>query len=153
MKGAIMPVYLGVFMPRKRYTDKFRATAVVMLEAQGYPDVKGALSKVAKHLDTPPSTLKGWWTAEHNPAPTQLRDEKKSDLAALIKNEVEEVLNTMPDKRVEADYRALSTALGIMVDKLQLLTGEPTERKEVKQELSQEELNERIRAVISEVTD
>jgi hypothetical protein len=34
----------------------------------------------------------------------------------------------MPDARQDADYRALTTALGIMVDKLQLLTGEPTER-------------------------
>ena len=119
-------------MARKRYTDKFRATAVVMLDAQGYPEKEGALSKVAKHLDVPLSTLRGWWTAEHNPPPADIRNEKRGDLAALIKNEVEEVLNTMPDKRIEADYRALATALGIMVDKLQLLTGQPTETNDTR---------------------
>lgn len=119
-------------MARKRYTDKFRATAVVMLDAQGYPEKEGALSKVAKHLDVPLSTLRGWWTAEHNPPPADIRNEKRGDLAALIKNEVEGVLSAMPDKRIEADYRALATALGIMVDKLQLLTGQPTETNDTR---------------------
>ena len=117
---------------RKRYTDKFRATAVVMLDAQGYPKLEGALSKVANHLDVPLSTLRGWWTAEHNPPPAELRNEKKGDLVALLENELRGALEAMPDKRPEASYRDLGTVSAIIVDKLQLLTGQPTETNDTR---------------------
>lgn len=115
---------------RKRYTDDFRASTVLMLEAAGYPDTKGALSRVSVQVGAPISTISRWFHGVKNPPPPELANEKRIDLVAAIKNEVYEILGEMPSARSEADYRALATALGIMVDKLQLLSGKPTERSE-----------------------
>lgn len=54
---------------RKRFNDDFRASAVLMLEATGYPEKKGGLTQVSTHLGVPLSTLRGWFTAERNPPP------------------------------------------------------------------------------------
>ena len=72
---------------RKQYSDEFRASAVVMLESQGYPDVTGALSAVASHLHVPARTLSRWYRRENNPPPDNLVREKSGDLAALLRQE------------------------------------------------------------------
>lgn len=131
-------------MSRKRYTDKFRANAVVMLEAQGYPDRKGALAAVSNHLRVPPSTLAGWFKSYRNPPPTEVRDEKKGDLVDWIQDELIAIFGDMPDARQDASYRDLATAAGILIDKKQLLTGKPTERTEVI-----DSPRERLRSAIS----
>lgn len=116
---------------RKRYTDKFRSTAVIMLEAQGYPDKKGALTKVANHLKVPARTLSRWFNREQADPPDILVNEKRGDLAALIEGELNKAIHAMDDARPDASYRDLATATGILVDKLQLLTGQATSREEV----------------------
>lgn len=115
---------------RKRYTDEFRASAVLMLEAAGYPDKEGALTKVAKHLGMPYQTLSRWAREKNNPPPPELVHNKKIDLIAGIKNELSFIFDEMGKTRQDAEYRELATAFGIMVDKLQLLTGQPTERND-----------------------
>lgn len=112
--------------PRRRYDDKFRASAVVMLEAAGYPDRKGALEKAAKACKAPESTLRGWYNETHNPPPAKLRAEKKLELADLLKNELGGIFRDMPGARPDASYRDLGTVAAIFIDKLQLLEGKPT---------------------------
>lgn len=114
-------------MARRRYDDKFRASAVIMLEAQGYPDKKGSLTSVAKHLKMPATTLRNWYHSQHNPAPSELRYEKKGDLIALLKSEVQQALASMDNVRDEATYQQLTVGIGIMLDKLQILEGNPTQ--------------------------
>lgn len=116
---------------RTRYDDAFRASAVLMLEAAGYPDREGALSQVSGRLGVPLSTLRGWFNGSHNPPPAQLRNEKKLDLVQAIKDELGEIFPALGGARQDANYRELVTAVGILTDKLQLLTGQPTERAEV----------------------
>ena len=99
-----------------------------MLESQGYPEQKGSLSAVAAHLGVPLSTLRGWFLDTHNPPPAEVRNEKKGDLVALLKSEADAILGDMPNAREFANYRELGTVLGIVIDKLQLLEGRPTER-------------------------
>lgn len=114
---------------RKRYDDKFRASAVVMLEAAGYEPGKngGALARVSKKLKVPISTLHGWYNATRNPPPSDLRTEKKGELVDWIKSELAAIFTDMPDARLDASYRDLTTGAGILIDKLQLLTGESTD--------------------------
>lgn len=111
---------------RRRYDDKFRASAVVMLEAAGYPDKKGALEQTAKHLAVPNTTLHGWFNATRNPPPTELRTEKRGEIADIIRAEIYAAFSAAPDARPEASYRDLITGAAILVDKLQLLEGKPT---------------------------
>lgn len=114
-------------MARRRYDDQFRAAAVVMLEAAGYPGKEGALTQVAKTMGVPAMTLHRWARVKNNPAPTQLVNEKRIDLLELINTELAGIFGTMPGARNDASYRDLATAAGILVDKRQLLTGQPTE--------------------------
>lgn len=112
---------------RPRYDDAYRASAVLMLQADGYPNKLGALTRVAKHLSIPERTLRRWYKAQQNPPPDNVVRMKKGELTALLRKEIYAILGEMDRKRDEADYRELATALGIAVDKLQLLAGEPTE--------------------------
>lgn len=116
---------------RTRYDDAFRASAVLMLEAAGYSDREGALSQVSGRLGVPRSTLQGWFSGAHNSPPPKVRHEKKLDLVQAIKDELGEIFPALGGARQDANYRELVTAVGILTDKLQLLTGQPTERAEV----------------------
>lgn len=116
---------------RRRYDDEFRASAVLMLEAAGYPAKEGALSQVAGHLKVPLSTLRGWFIGTRNPPPAKLRNEKRFDLRQAIRDELAGIFPTMAERRQDATYRELATAAGILIDKDQLLDGKPTWRGEV----------------------
>lgn len=116
---------------RSHYSDDYRATAILMLEAQGYPENVPALKAVANHLHIPISTLRGWYKRENNPVPAHVRILKKLDLQTVIRDELYNALSAMDNTRVEASYRELTIAAGIMFDKLQLLEGKPTARVHV----------------------
>jgi hypothetical protein len=112
---------------RPRYDDKFRASAVVMLEAAGFPDRKGALSHVSKHLGVPIPTLTRWVTGANNPAPNELVTKNRIELTDLLDTEIAAAFEAAKGVRGEASYRDLMTGIGILVDKRQLLRGEPTQ--------------------------
>jgi transposase-like protein len=134
---------------RKRYDDKFRASAVVMLEAAGYPGREGALASTAKHLNMPHNTLRNWFHGVHNPAPSQDRQEKKMELSDMLRTEINAILGDMPKARDGASYRDLGTVAGILIDKLQLITGKPTERNEINDtSLTDEQRANRITAIL-----
>lgn len=111
---------------KRRYDDKFRASAVVMLEAAGYPGRLGALAQVSQRLKVPETTLHGWARATRNPPPAELRTEKRGELIDWIRAELSGIFEAMPGARPDASYRDLGTVAGILTDKLQLLTGNPT---------------------------
>ncbi len=109
------------------YDDQFRASAVVMLRSQGYPEMAGALSIVAKHLKVPASTLSRWYKGTSNPPPSNIVNTKKKDLRTLYLDEIYEIMNVLPDKREDASYGTLASAQGIFFDKIRLLDNLPTE--------------------------
>jgi len=98
-----------------------------MLEAAGYPDRKGALSHVSKHLGVPIPTLKRWATGAQNPAPNDLVTKNRIELGDLLDSEIAAAFEAAKEVRSEASYRDLMTGIGILVDKRQLLRGEPTQ--------------------------
>lgn len=98
-----------------------------MLEAAGWPNHKGAISRTAKHLGMPEATLRMWANGKHNPVPVDVYEEKKLDMQAMLRREIYEGLKAMGGRRDEATYKDLATAVAIMIDKLQLLSGAPTE--------------------------
>lgn len=122
-------------MARKytRHTDEFRASVVLMLQAAGYPDKKGALAKVARNVGVSYSTISRWYRKVDNPAPVNIVQRKKIDLVQAIRDEMQAALNEMSQARQDASYRDLGVVVGILADKHQLLTGEATERVESKQ--------------------
>jgi transposase-like protein len=113
-----------------RYSDDFRASAVIMLQAEGYPDRKGALSKVARYLGVHMTSLNRWYNKMQNPPPLLLATNKKADLQEYLEAEIIAIFNELPDARLDADYREMATAAGIFIDKLNLLRGGATARSE-----------------------
>lgn len=127
-----------------RYTDEFRANSIIMLEMSGYPDKPGALMETAKYLKIPHATLSRWYNGKRNPPPSEMVQIKKEEIVALLKGEIGAALKEMGQARRDADYKELATSIGIMVDKMQLLDGEPTARTEVIHELSDDERIKRV---------
>lgn len=118
---------------RKTYTDDFRANTVLMLEAAGYPDQKGALTAVAKKVKAPPRTISRWFNKEQNPPPDRLVKEKRGELVERLDDMAHMLLDAMGIDIQENGVDAVraATALGIVFDKLQLLSGKPTDITEV----------------------
>ena len=113
---------------RRRFSDDERATYVAMLVAEGYPTRVGALLKVSSFAGIHTNVLRRWWKGTQNPPPTQLVIQKKAEIGERIEGIVHQVLDLLPDALELADARELITALGVSVDKLQLVKGHPTER-------------------------
>lgn len=122
-------------LKKPRYTDEFRASAILMLEAAGWPNTKGALARVARHLGINHQTLTRWAHGQQNPPPPQLVLGLKRDIVELLDDIIYGVAAEVK-RRIDADeldetsLPQLMTALGIGVDKKQLLRGEPTEISE-----------------------
>ena len=134
-----------------RYSDEFRANAVLMLRASGYPERKGALMETAKHLGLSHQLLGGWFRREQNPPPQKTLLEKEIDLVTMLKTEVQRILDNMPLAIPDATYLELGKVLGIIIDKLQLLSGEATER--VIYELSDSDRSEQITALLNKARE
>ena len=111
---------------QRKYTDDERASLVVMLQAEGYPDKPGALKKVAEYAGVHENVLRRWWKGTQNPPPTTSVSHKKIDLTKAINDEIAAIFTEMRVKRDEADYRTLGTVAGILLDKKMLLEGKPT---------------------------
>jgi len=116
---------------RKRYTDDFRASAVLMLEAAGYPDRDGSLTAVSNRLNVPMSTLRRWFLGTSNPPPANIGNEKRFDMRQAIQDELAEIFKEMGNARQEATYRDLGWVAGVLFDKRQILDGQPTWRVEI----------------------
>ena len=117
---------------RPRYTDEFRASVVLMLEAAGYPDRKGALTAVSKNVKVPHPTCSRWYRQVNNPPPNELVQDKKIDivfeLQQLLGLHISEANKTVKD----ADHHQVIGGIKIIVDAIQLLTGGPTSNENLR---------------------
>jgi len=111
---------------KPRYSDDYRASAVLMVEAEGYPTKKGAVGRVAEHLGIEERTLRRWVTGASNPPPDRNVHVKRLDLRRAITDELRGIFEELGNARGDASYRDLATAAGIFFDKLQLLNGDST---------------------------
>jgi transposase-like protein len=138
----------------RQYTDEYRAEVVVALRVAGYPDQAGALTRVAKQYNLHARTISRWYNTESNPPPDKTVTEKKKSLQSIIEYELYAIFHILPSKRSEADYRQLTTAAAILIDKMQLLNGLPTERHEsMNYELTEDERAKRVAQLLDTARD
>ena len=116
---------------RPRYTDEFRANAILMLLAQGWPDKKGAQSTVAKHLGVPRPTLVRWAKREQNPPPDEIVHIKRQDMVQRLEYLRHLLLDEAQNAIEDAPLNHLLTGYGILTDKQRLITGQSTENQAV----------------------
>jgi len=113
-------------MARREWSDSEKATALAALDANG-----GNVSHTARQLGIPRMTLADWAAGRVTDDVTELRQEKKESLAdafeALARKLVAGV-GVWVDQRLEegCNPATVGTTLGIVVDKMQLLRGDPT---------------------------
>lgn len=118
-------------MARQRYDEKFRAGAILSLEANGYPHRKGALAKTAKALGVPAPTLHRWFNSSSNPPASEVVSEKRKTALEWLDELIPGLLSDLNEKRQEASFRDTGTVAAILIDKRELLRGNVTERVEL----------------------
>jgi hypothetical protein len=117
-----------------KFDDEYRASVVVMLQAEGYPENPLALGKVHNYLKqrTPyPSkpTLINWFHGYKNPPPLNKVNDKKGNMLDSM-NEWAWVLmehGKNPETVGEMTGQQAATSFGIILDKIRLLQGLPTQ--------------------------
>lgn len=114
-----------------QYTDVFRASAILLLEAAGWPNTKGALTRAAKHLRIPRQTLQRWAHETRNPPPPELVTVKRMEITelldAIIYGAASEVKRRIDANELdETTTPQLMTTAAIAIDKKQLLINAPT---------------------------
>lgn len=133
-------------MARRRYSDEDKAAALATLDA-----MDGNVNGAARKLGIAESTLRSWNNDRGvHPVVANLREKKKGELADRLKEIAHEIIDGMPDKISEASLRDSGVTLGIVLDKLQLLSGAATSRNEHRVSVLDELSDEELLAIINE---
>ena len=108
---------------QRQYSEDDRAVALAYYASCGQN-----MKKTARDCGFPEATLRGWLKGKAVNAPTREKSHlKKLDLDARLEALVHSLLDVIPDKLDDAPLREVATALGIGIDKMQLLRSKPTE--------------------------
>ena len=116
-------------MAFQAFSDQQQAGFILQLETLDYPNNKHAPLEVSKQKGAPSGrTLRRWWKKRHAPEIVKVVQQEKVDYVDAL----QDLLNLHIEASTEAvvgseDLRAINTGIGIIVDKLQLLTGNATE--------------------------
>ena len=119
--------------PKPKYDDKFRASAIVMLQAAGYPENQYKLEEVARNLKVPGRTLRRWFNGTSNPPPDNIVRQGKRELTTIFEDVARRYLEHILriDIMDETSSRDAIIVAATAIDKLQLLEGKATERVEL----------------------
>ncbi len=110
------------------YPEDFKLACVQALNDAGYPQTYGSLAKVSAEYKVAPVSLITW----HAKAGYQLDRDPQAETSLLIDLIVTELVSTfaaLAAKRDRASYSQLSIGMGILFDKLFMLTGNVPEIK------------------------
>ena len=108
-------------MAKRTYSDQEKSDALVALDANG-----GNLTKAAGATGIPISTIQLWRDGHVHPAVTDFRNEKREPLADRLEALAHTIVDMLPEKLVTASAKDAAMSMGIALDKMQLLRGEPT---------------------------
>lgn len=111
---------------QKNYSDVFRAKALAMVKASTRKTNWERICETANKLEMPARTLRSWVEGA-NPVDEDLLEMTENAFIQAMGDEIRNILELLPEKRDRASYRDLAIALGILTDKVLLLSGEPTE--------------------------
>lgn len=113
-----------------KYSKDDRASILAFAIASGYPLKHGSKQYSHKITKVSPITLNKWFSNIDKYIGMELLEIKIMDLKHLIETELTNIFGQMENKRESASYRDLTTAAGILSDKLILLQGGVTNRTE-----------------------
>jgi transposase-like protein len=110
-------------MGKRRYSDDERAACLAALAANG-----GDVAKTARETGVPDPTLRCWAKGTRHPEALQMQEGKRLPLADMLEDLAYRAARTSRRglRHVKADRAAV--VMGIAIEKMQLLRGQPTER-------------------------
>ena len=126
-------------MPAGDYSDNFKAESLAALQANG-----GNILRTSREMNVPESTLRSWKNGSGTRAmAADLRDQKRTELADRLMDIAWNIVNSINDGDInKANLVQKSTAFGILLDKMRLLSNEATQINEVR---TADGVRERIR--------
>lgn len=142
-----------------QYTDTFRTSAVLMLEAAGYPNTLGALNRVSNHLGVPRQTLQRWSRGTRNPPPPEMVTITRRDIVDLLEDIIYGTAGEVKDRIDNGELDAvtlpqLMTVAAIAIDKKQLLSNAPTQTiQHMNKDISDEERRARMKELARAIAD
>lgn len=111
------------------YTTEYIAAAVVLAEAEGWPQERGAIARAARTLDIPHSTLQKWaddhlaeWHRKRAESEKK-RQTKRGEIIDKIEDALLLILPSLQESIEGASLRDKAVAIGILADKLAILSG------------------------------
>ncbi len=111
---------------RRRYSDNDKATALAALDANG-----GNVLKTATQLRIPRKTLEEWNNGRVVDDVAELRHENRRELKEVLRDLAYTLAEALSDNLEDAPTNHKAVALGIVIEKMQLLEGKATERLDV----------------------
>jgi transposase-like protein len=124
------------------YTEAQRAEALAVLKSNN-----GNLSRTERETGIPKGTLLYWRNNSTYAAPIEMQTQKTESLRGELESVAYRLVRKLAERLNDTDagVQQLATSLGIVIDKLQLLDGKPTERTAVVNEsLTDDERSARI---------
>lgn len=109
-------------MARVERSDEEKAQALAALDANG-----GDVSRTARQLGLPRTTLNEWKAGRVTNGVTELRQVKKASLADELERIAYKCVEVLPDKLETATAKDTAVVLGVSVEKMQLLREKPTQ--------------------------
>jgi hypothetical protein len=128
-----------------------KAAALAALEANGHNYTRTAKDLRASGATVSATTLRRWHAEmgeRKNAAVDGRMPAARATLTERLGAFVDAALTVAPDKLGDANLRDTMTAVGIAIDKLQLLEGKPTSIDEVRDALSDDERAARVAALL-----
>lgn len=111
------------------YTTEYRAAAIVLMQAEGWPQERGAIARAARTLGIPAATLASWgeqemsdWHAKRAEG-EKIRQAKRREIIEQIETALLQILPSLVDSIEGASLRDKAVAVGILADKLAILSG------------------------------
>jgi len=111
------------------YSDDFKSQVVAAVAAAGYPENKYKLVEVAGEYGVPVRTVQRWWNGETGAPPASKVADSKKDMAGALEVIAWRIITHLdnPDIISKLPAKDAATVLGILIDKMRLLRGLPTE--------------------------
>jgi hypothetical protein len=108
-------------MSKRRYTDNDRSAALAALAANA-----GNLSRTARQMDIPRSTLSQWAGGSRHPEALAMSSGIKEDLAQLLEDLARALLSVTRQSMSGLSADRAMVCAAIALDKMLLLRGKPT---------------------------
>ncbi len=117
---------------RRTYSDADVAGAVLLLEAAGYPDRRGAMEEVCKATGINDNTLRNWYTRERRTIDPRVEGRKRAEIVDALGDLQDKLIRKLSEKLEDnsASLRDIAIAFGIVSDKRALLLGHATQNVE-----------------------